>query len=69
MDPISDDPTLATYHGPQNRGTLSLNLLGGQQEVPTDSADLMTFDITVDAVSQTHNIIIHVLFMSPLSIP
>ncbi|XP_064398231.1 DBH-like monooxygenase protein 1 homolog [Halichondria panicea] len=51
VDPVSDDPTSATYHGRQNRGTLSINLLGGQQQVPPDSDDLQTFDVAVNAVA------------------
>lgn len=63
MDPVSDDPTLATYHGDQNRGTLSINLLGGQQQVPPDSDDLQTFDVAVNAVSQT--LCTFLLFITP----
>ena len=37
-------------HGNTNHGTQSLNLLGGQQEVPPDPADLQPFDVTVDSV-------------------
>ncbi len=56
-DPANDDPTAVMYHGTQNRGTSSINLLGGQQEVPPDPADLESFDITVDAVRLNHRVI------------
>ncbi len=49
-DPVNDEPNQVMYHGTTNRGSLSVNLLGGQQEVPPDPADLESFDITVDAV-------------------
>ena len=49
-DPVDDDPNQVMYHE-TNRGASSVNLLGGQQEVPTDPTDLQSFDITVDAVS------------------
>ena len=52
VDPAGDDPNAVLYHGNTNRGTQSLNLLGGQQEVPPDPADLQSFDVTVDNVCQ-----------------
>ena len=50
-DPVNDDPAQAEYHGPVNRGSFSINLLGAQQEVPPDPVDLQTFEIIVDTVS------------------
>ena len=50
-DPDGDDPSKVMYHGNMNRGTQSLNLLGGQQEVPPDPSDLENFDVTVQNVS------------------
>ena len=49
-DPAGDDPNAVLYHGTTNCGTQSVNLLGGQQEVPPDPADLQSFDVTVDSV-------------------
>ncbi len=49
-DPVNDEPNQVMNHGSMNRGAASVNLLGGQQEVPPDPADLESFDITVDAV-------------------
>ncbi len=46
-DPVDDDPNQVMYHE-TNRGASSVNLLGGQQEVPPDPADLQSFDITVN---------------------
>ncbi len=48
-DPVSDDPTAVMYHG-TNRGVLSLNLLGGQQEVPAEPSDVDSFDAVVNTV-------------------
>ena len=45
-DPEGDDPDEVRYHF-TNRGTKSLNLLGGQQEVPPDPTDLQSFEISV----------------------
>ena len=49
-DPAGNDPNAVLNHGTRNRGTQSLNLLGGQQEVPSDPADLETFDVAVQNV-------------------
>ena len=49
-DPDGDDPNAVMYHGNANRGTQSLNLLGGQQVVPPDPADLESFDVIVNNV-------------------
>ena len=49
-DPVGDDPNEVMRHGPTDRGTRNLNLLGGQLEVPPDPADLQSFDVTVDSV-------------------
>ena len=40
----------AQYHGPTQRGSASLNLLGGQTEVPPDPADIQSFTIAVNDV-------------------
>ncbi|XP_064397923.1 DBH-like monooxygenase protein 1 homolog [Halichondria panicea] len=50
-DPVGDDPNQVMYHGNQNRGTFSLNLLGGQQDPPPDPADLQTLSITVSNIT------------------
>ena len=52
-DPAGDDPDTVVYHGDTKRGTQSLNLLGVQQEVPPDPADVQNFDVTVQNVSTT----------------
>ncbi len=57
-DPVGDDPNQVMYHGNQNRGTFSLNLLGGQQDPPPDPADLQTLSITVSNVSAPRLLII-----------
>ncbi len=51
-DPVNDEPNQVMYTMALRivHGSLSVNLLGGQQEVPPDPADLESFDITVDAV-------------------
>ena len=49
-DPAGDDPNAVIYHGNTNRGTQSLNLMGGQQVVPPDPADLESFDVIVNNV-------------------
>ncbi len=50
VDPINDDPSQVLYHGSENRGSISLNLLGAEQELPPEPADLQVFDITVTDV-------------------
>ena len=49
-DPANDDPNEVMYHGPTNRGSLSVNLLGGQQDAPPDPVDVLTLEITVSNV-------------------
>ena len=48
-DPAGDDPNAVMYHE-SNRGVQNLNLLGGQQEVPPDPADIQSFDVVVNSV-------------------
>ena len=51
-DPVNDDPKEVLYHGIQQRGTLSLNLLGQTQNPPPEPEGLQTIDVTVNNVSQ-----------------
>ena len=60
-DPDGDDPSEVMYHGNMNRGTQSLNLLGGQQEVPPDPSDLENFDVTVQNVSSIVQYMLYIL--------
>ena len=39
------------YHGMPQRGSASLNLLGGQREIPPDPIDVQSFTIAVNNVS------------------
>ena len=54
-DPENDDPGSPGYHA-TNRGTASLNLLGGLVNAPPEPpADMVgSFNITVDNVSLLH---------------
>ena len=49
-DPAGDDPNEVMQHEYSSRGTLSLNLLGRQQDVPPDPENLETFDVIVKNV-------------------
>ena len=50
-DPTNNDPTAVMYHGTTNRGSASLNFLGGQQDPPPDPDDVQSFSVTVNNVS------------------
>ena len=52
-DPVNDDPNEVMYHGPTNRGSISLNFLGGQQDTPPDPVDVQSFTTTVNNVSNS----------------
>ncbi len=52
-DPGNNDPTQVMYHM-SNRGVMSINLLGGQQDVPADPSDVQTFNVTVNAVRELY---------------
>ncbi len=49
-DPVGDDPDQVMYHGNQNRGSFSLNLLGIEQEIPPEPADVQVLTTTVTNV-------------------
>ena len=48
IDPADADS--AQHHGPLQRGSASLNLLGRQREVPPDPADIQSFTVAVNNV-------------------
>ncbi len=52
-DPENNDPNNAMYHGPDQRDTLSVNLLGALEETPADPDDLQSFAFTVNNVSSS----------------
>ena len=49
-DPATDDPNAVIYHG-NNRGSASLNLLGGIVNPPPKPPGTESFTITVPTVS------------------
>ena len=60
-DPANDDPESGpVYHGGSNRGSASLNLLGGLIDMPPDplAGTVGSFNITVDNV---RSVIVHKL--------
>ncbi len=48
-DPIDDDPSRVLYHE-ENRGSVSLNLLGLEQELPPQPENVQLLNITVNNV-------------------
>ena len=49
-DPASATLTSDQYHGPVNRGSVSLNLLGGLRNKPPQPSDAQNFTIAVNKV-------------------
>ena len=50
MDPAGNNPNAAAYHGMGQRGTQSINLLGGLQDPRPDPSGFKSFVIKVNDV-------------------